>query len=176
MIMLPRRHVLLALLSFVAIPHMARAEVMRDYVPDAGLVGQARFQVLLFKIYDAQLFAPKGRYDRNAPYALRLTYLINGKKDRIISQTVKEMKRQRAASDAVIESWQPLMDRAFIDMPKGSSADFINTGDGRLVLATEGRIIAEIDDPDFTRALMDIWLGPDVRDVDFQSALMGKAG
>jgi len=173
---LPRRHVLLALLSFAIIPQMARGEVMRDYVPDASLVGQARFQVLFFKIYDAQLFAPKGQYDPNAPYALRLTYLINGKKDRIISQTVKELKRQGAASDNVIESWQPLMERAFRDMPKGSSADFIKTGDGRLVLVTEGRIIAEIDDRDFTRALMDIWLGPDVRDADFQSALMGRAG
>jgi len=68
------------------------------------------------------------------------------------------------------------MEEAFRHLPKGSSADFSKTGDGRLVLVTEGRIIAEIDDRDFTRALMDIWLGPDVRDADFQSALMGRAG
>ena len=174
MTMLPRRHVLLALLSFAIIPQMARGEVMRDYVPDASLVGQARFQVLFFKIYDAQLFAPKGQYDPNAPYALRLTYLINGKKDRIIKQTVKEMKRQRAASDSMIESWLPLMEEAFIDMPKGSSADFIHAGDDRLVLATDGRVIAEITDRRFIRALMDIWLGPKVRDTEFQLALLGK--
>jgi hypothetical protein len=175
MMMLSRRRAFLAMLAFIAVPTMARGEVMRDFVPDAGLVGQARFQVLFFKIYDAELFAPKGEYDRRAPYALRLTYLINGKKDRIINQTVKEMKRQRAASDSMIESWLPLMERSFIDMPKGSSADFIHTGDGRLVLATGSRVIAEIDDRRFVRALMNIWLGPKVRDADFQLALLGKA-
>jgi hypothetical protein len=175
MIKLSRRRVLLGMLAFVAAPTRARAEVMRELVPDAGLVGQARFQVLLFKIYDAELFAPQGVYDRGAPYALRLTYLINGKKDRIIKQTIKEMKRQRAASDSMIESWLPLMETAFIDMPKGSSADFIHTGDGRLVLATGGKVIAKIDDHRFIRALMDIWLGPKVRDADFQLALLGKA-
>jgi hypothetical protein len=174
MTLFPRRRLLLGMLAFVALPGMARGEVMRDLVPDAGLVGTARFQVLFFKIYDAALFAPQGVYDRGAPYALRLTYLINGRKDRIIKQTVKEMKRQRAASDSMIESWLPLMEAAFIDMPKGSSADFIHAADDRLVLATDGRVIAEITDRRFIRALMDIWLGPKVRDADFQLALLGK--
>ena len=173
--MLPRRRLLMSMLAFAALPTMGRAEAMRDFVPDAALVGKARFQVLFFKIYDAALYAPNGVYDRRTPYALRLTYLINGKKDRIIKQTIKEMKRQRAASDSMIESWLPLMEMAFIDMPKGSSADFIHTGDGRLVLATGGRVIAEIDDRRFIRALMNIWLGPKVRDADFQLALLGKA-
>jgi uridine kinase len=148
---------------------------MRDFVPDAALVGKARFQVLFFKIYDAALYAPNGVYDRRTPYALRLTYLINGKKDRIIKQTVKEMKRQRAASDSTIEGWVPLMEQAFIDMPKGTSADFIHTGDGRLVLTVRNEIHAELTDRRFIRALMDIWLGPKVRDADFQLALLGKA-
>lgn len=173
--MLSRRHVLMVLLALVALPTMARGEVMRDFVPDAALVGKARFQVLFFKIYDAALYAPKGVYDRRAPYALRLTYLINGKKDRIIKQTVKEMKRQRAASDSTIEGWVPLMEQAFIDMPKGTSADFIHTGDGRLVLTVGNEIHAELTDRRFIRALMDIWLGPKVRDADFQLALLGKA-
>ncbi|MGB1356549.1 MAG: hypothetical protein ACPG7P_04640, partial [Candidatus Puniceispirillaceae bacterium] len=101
---LPRRLFLMTMLAFVATPTMARGEMMREFVPDAGIVGKARFQVLFFKIYDAALYAPKGVYDRKAPYALRLTYLINVKKDRIIKQTVREMKRQRAASDSMIES------------------------------------------------------------------------
>ena len=174
--MLPRRRLLLSMLAFAVLPTMGRAEAMRDFVPDAALVGTARFQVLFFKIYDAALYAPQGEYDRRAPYVLRLTYLINGKKDRIIKQTVKEMKRQRAASDSTIEGWVPLMERAFIDMPKGTSADFIHTGDGRLVIAAEGKVIAEMTDRRFIRALMDIWLGPKVRDADFQLALLGKAG
>ena len=62
----------------------------------------------------------------------------------------------------------------FIDMDKGTSADFIHTADGRLVLATEDRVLGEITERDFINALMDIWLGPKVRDKVFQRALMGQ--
>ena len=119
----------------------AQAEVLDRLVPDAELVGEARFKVMFFKIYDAQLYAPNGRYSAGNPYSLRLHYLINAKKGRIVSSTVKEMRRMKAASNAQIESWVPVMDSAFIDMPKGSHADFIHTSDGRLTLVADGEII-----------------------------------
>ncbi|MDA9930823.1 chalcone isomerase family protein [Alphaproteobacteria bacterium] len=143
-------------------------------VPNVALVGEARFKVLFFKIYDAELFAPDGIYSPDKPYALRLTYLINAKEDRIVSQTVKEMKRQKAADTATIESWIPAMEKAFISMDKGSFADFIHTPDGRLTLLGNGEPVSVIDDPALSRAIMDIWLGPDIRDRDFQNALLGK--
>ena len=152
----------------------AQADVMKQMVPDAGLVGEARFKVMFFKIYDAALFAPGGSYAAGAPYALRLTYLINGKKDRIVDQTVKEMRRMKVASKTQIDDWIPVMEEAFISMPKGSFADFIHTADGRLTLAAEGKIISVIEDTGLAQAIMDIWLGPKVRDRQFQDKLMGR--
>ncbi|MGC6452993.1 MAG: chalcone isomerase family protein [Candidatus Puniceispirillaceae bacterium] len=173
-----RRHFLAAILALGLTPRAAMAEattgVMEGLVPAARRVGKARFKVIFFKIYDAELFAPDGRFDRAGPYALRLTYLVNGKKDRIVSQTVKEMKRQGSASTAQIGRWEGLMERYFIDMDKGTSADFIHTADGRLVLTAKGRMLGEITDRDFIAALMDIWLGPKVRDKNFQRALLGQ--
>ena len=172
-----RRHFLATILALGLMPRVSIAAVtdgvLEELVPAARRVGIARFKVVFFKIYDAELFAPDGRFERAGPYALRLTYLVKGKKDRIIAQTVKEMKRQKAASTAQIERWTPLMERYFIDMDKGTSADFIHTADGRLVLTAEGRVLGEIADRDFITALMDIWLGPKVRDKSFQRELMG---
>ncbi|MEE3091497.1 MAG: chalcone isomerase family protein, partial [Pseudomonadota bacterium] len=145
-----------------------------EIMPTAKKVGEARFKVFLFKIYDAELFAPDGRFDRKGPYALRLNYLLDAKKDRIISSTVKEMKRQKAASSKVIEGWVPLMEDAFISMDKGSYADFIHTGDGRVLLTANGKLISEITDSRFITALMNVWLGPKVRDKEFQDKLMGR--
>ena len=45
-------------------------------VPDAKLVGEARFEIFFFQIYDAQLFAPDGVYDPRGVYALNLTILL----------------------------------------------------------------------------------------------------
>ena len=172
-----RRTFLAVVLALMLAPRLAvadaRAGALEALVPAARRVGKARFKVIFFKIYDAELFAPDGRFDRAGPYALRLTYLINAKKDRIVSQTVKEMKRQTSASNTQVESWIPLMERHFISMDKGTNADFIHTADGRLVLAAEGEVISEITDREFITALMDVWLGPKVRDKTFQRALMG---
>ena len=170
-----RRNLILGLLGWLALPVTARGDAFLQFMPTAERVGAARFKVMFFKIYDAELFAPDGRFDRNGPYGLRLTYLVDAKKDRIISSTVKEMKRQKAASKAKIDSWIPLMERHFIAMDKGGRAGFLDTGDGRLLVTANGRVVSEIDDRRFITALMDVWLGPKVRDRDFQDKLMGRA-
>ena len=176
--LVPRRSLIAALFALpaaLALPGRLLADTLPGIMPTAKKVGEARFKVFLFKIYDAELFAPDGRFDRNGPYGLRLTYLVDAKKDRIISSTVKEMKRQKAASKVKIDSWIPLMERHFIAMAKGGRAGFLDTGDGRLLVTANGRVVSEIDDRKFITALMDVWLGPKVRDRDFQDKLMGRA-
>ena len=168
------RCILFLAMALLAVPVSAQDEALRAHVPDAELVGAARLQMFFFKIYDAQLFAPNGRFSRDDAYALRLTYLIDAKKDKIVERTVKEMKRQKAASSKVIEGWVPLMEDAFISMDKGSYADFIHTGDGRVLLTANGKLISEITDSRFITALMNVWLGPKVRDKEFQDKLMGR--
>ena len=109
--LVPRRSLIAALFALpaaLALPGRLLADTLLEIMPTAKKVGEARFKVFLFKIYDAELFAPDGSFDRKGPYALRLNYLLDAKKDRIISSTVKEMKRQKAASSKVIEGWVPL--------------------------------------------------------------------
>ena len=166
----------LVLLALTGFQNQAVADMAPQQVPDAKLVGEARFEIFFFKIYDAQLFAPDGVYAPRGVYALRLNYLVDAKEDRIIKQTVKEMKRMKAASHAKIESWVPLMEEAFIDMDEGSFADFIRMADGTLTLAANGKEISRIEDKRLVRALMKLWLGKKVRDEEFRDKLMGRAG
>ena len=166
----------LALVVLAGFQSPALADNPPRQVPDAKLVGEARFEIFFFKIYDAQLFAPDGVYDPRGVYALRLNYLVDAKEDRIIKQTVKEMKRMKAASHAKIESWVPVMEKAFIDMDEGSFADFIHLADGTLTLAANGKEISRIEDKRLVRALMNIWLGKKVRDEEFRDKLIGRAG
>ena len=95
--LVPRRSLIAALFALpaaLALPGRLLADTLPEIMPTAKKVGEARFKVFLFKIYDAELFAQDGRFDRKGLYALRLNYLLDAKKDRIISSTVKEMKRQ----------------------------------------------------------------------------------
>ena len=123
----------------------------------------------LFKIYDAELFAPDGSLTARVP-ALRLNYLLD-EKDRIISSTVKEMTAKGGKQQGG-QGWVPLMEDAFISMDKGSYADFIHTGDGELLLTANGKLISEITDSKFI-LLMDV-KQDQVRDKGFRDKLMGR--
>ena len=59
------------------------------------LVGEARFRVFFFDIYHAALFAPGGRYDGAAPYALRLSYMRDVSSQTIVDTSLDEMRRRR---------------------------------------------------------------------------------
>jgi hypothetical protein len=44
-----------------------------------------------------------------------------------------------------------------------------------LTLVADGEIISVIEDAALAQAIMDIWLGPKVRDQRFQDSLMGRS-
>ena len=52
----------LAALILIVVNSFASAQtaMVDRFVPEAALVGEARFKVLLFPVYDASLYAPKG--------------------------------------------------------------------------------------------------------------------
>ncbi len=83
--LVPRRSLIAALFALpaaLALPGRLLADTLPEIMPTAKKVGEARFKVFLFKIYDAELFAPDGSFDRKGPYALRLNYLLDAKKAR----------------------------------------------------------------------------------------------
>ncbi|MEC8121454.1 MAG: hypothetical protein VX113_05920, partial [Pseudomonadota bacterium] len=63
------RCILLLVMALLAVPVAAQDDALRTHVPDAELVGEARLRMFFFKIYDAQLFAPNGRFSRDDAYA-----------------------------------------------------------------------------------------------------------
>ena len=58
---MPRGLVILWCLLWAGIAQ-ANLNVARQVLDQPAVVGQARLKVLLFKVYDATLYAPKGRY------------------------------------------------------------------------------------------------------------------
>ena len=62
----PRRSLIAALFALpaaLALPGRLLADTLPEIMPTAKKVGEARFKVFLFKIYDAELFAPDGRFN-----------------------------------------------------------------------------------------------------------------
>ena len=64
---------LAALMLIVSSGFVAAQTILTEtFVPEPALVGEARLKVLLFPVYDASLYAPKGDYRKSGPLALEL--------------------------------------------------------------------------------------------------------
>ena len=63
-----------------------------DRVPDARPVGHGTLHYLVWDVYDTTLFAPQGRYDDSAPFALEIIYRHPATKARIIDATIDQMQ------------------------------------------------------------------------------------
>ena len=111
---------------------MALAEPWRAHVPDAEIVGKARLKVLLFKIYDATLYAPQGRFDPEGAFALRLDYLVDASKAQIVKRSLSEIQRQTQADEAQLKIWERFLNASFRDLKDGESATAIHNKDGSI--------------------------------------------
>ncbi|MBT6123319.1 MAG: hypothetical protein HOH48_08140 [Candidatus Puniceispirillum sp.] len=152
---------------------MALAEPWAGLVPDAEIVGKARFKVFLFKVYDATLFAPQGRFNPEGAFALRLSYLVDASKEQIVKRSLIEMERQTKADEAQLKIWKTFLDASFRDLNDGESATAIHNNDGSITFYLNDVEGETINDADFADAFLNIWLSDKASDLDFSRTLRG---
>ena len=79
---------------FVALTSQASVPTpVNERVPNASVVGEARFTYYFWDVYDAVLYAPNGKWPAER-FALRLTYLRDFDGSEIAERSIKEMKSQ----------------------------------------------------------------------------------
>ena len=152
---------------------VAQTAMIEKFVPEAELVGEARFKVLLFPVYDASLYAPNGEYERSSPLALVLNYVSDLKKERIVSTTVKTFERRKMGSSADIDKWRKIMRMHFSDVRKGDQIMIAFPDFQTVVFSTNGSNPTFVRDQGFAAAFKDLWLGDNVRNKRFQTKLIG---
>lgn len=165
----------LAALILIVVNSFASAQtaMVDRFVPEAALVGEARFKVLLFPVYDASLYAPKGNYRKSGPLALELNYLFDVEKERIVNQTVKTFERRKLGSDADVAKWRKIMGEHFSDVQKGDRILLAFPDLQTVVFSTNGSEPTFVSDAGFAEAFKDLWLGDNVRNKGFQNKLLG---
>ncbi|MBD8891432.1 chalcone isomerase family protein [Labrenzia suaedae] len=164
-------------LSFAALmPRPAAAELnaAARAVPSAALVGEGKMTFLGFGIFEAELYAPQGRYSPDGPFALKLTYLRNFKGAAIAEETAKQMRRQGMKDGPVLETWVARMTRIFPNVSKGQSLIGVRDAAGNTVFYSGGKTIGSIKDPEFTRRFFAIWLGQNTQNPDLRNKLVGS--
>ena len=140
------------------------------------LVGEARFRICIFDIYDVALVSPDGGYDGNPPYALKLSYFRDVERQAIVETSLDEMRRQSIADEARLAKWADWMEAHFPDMQKGDEAIMVALADGGMMLLHNGTELGQSDDPAFTTAFFGIWLSDDALRPKLSRMLRGLGG
>lgn len=162
------------ILAFAAGLSPAKADLgtAASSVPSASLVGKGRMTYLGFRVFDAELYAPGGKYSPSRPFALKLTYLRNFTGTDIAKSSEQEMRKQ-GASNAKLATWRKQMDRIFPNVSKGQSITGVRTVSGSTVFYKGNRKIGSISDPGFTKSFFSIWLGNKTRNPGLRAKLVG---
>ena len=140
------------------------------------LVGEARFRLFIFDIYDVALVSPDGGYDGTPPYALKLSYLRDVKRQTIVESSLDEMRRQGITDQARLAKWTNWMAAHFPDMQQGDEAIIVALADGGMMLLHNGRELGQSDDPAFTIAFFGIWLSDHALQPKLSGMLRGLEG
>jgi len=153
--------------------HKAYAQLPGWFETSSHLVGEARFRLFFFVIYLAALYAPDGRYDGTAPYALKLSYLRDVSSQTITEASLDEMRRQGSGSEPRLVEWADWMDQHFPDMTNGDEAMMVALKNGGMALYHNQVKLGQTDDPAFTNAFFAIWLSNNSLKPDLSSQLRG---
>ena len=153
----------------------ASVDVIGKYVQSPAMVGEARYTYILFDVYDAKLFAPKGVWDFEKPFALELKYLRNLSGRKIAERSAKEIRNQGFSNEVQLAGWYSQMQEIFPDVSKGSVLIGVYQPNEETLFYNGEQLIGRVKDPEFGRWFFGIWLSENTSEPEFRRILMGQA-
>lgn len=162
----------LSLLLIYSQPALAE-EVIKQYIPDAKIVGEGRLTFLIWDAYDATLYAPGGQWQTEKPFALSLHYLLKINGEDIADRSVKEMRGQGFNDDAVLATWHKQMKAIFPNVDKDTVLTAVFMPGKHTEFFENGRHIGTVKGDDFLHRFSDIWLSEKTSEPALRKKLLG---
>jgi hypothetical protein len=153
-------------LMLCVLPVYAANDAIPSYIQDelshARLSGQGTFRWFGLKIYDAALWVEKSGYQPNAPASAKLVLDLDYARDlygeRIAQSSIDEIRHLGFGTAGQQAVWLGKMKSLFPDVHAGTHIGgvYLPAQGARFYL--NGKLLGEIDDPEFARAFFAIWL------------------
>lgn len=137
------------------------------------LVGEARLKVLFWSIYDSALYSKSGRYTGLEPrLTLEISYLrrIGGKQ--LLGRTREEWEKKSIEQND-IDNWLLLLESILPDVKRGEKLTLQVEDNLSSSFYFNGELIGNIENIDFTKAFLAIWLSEESSYPTLQAKLVG---
>ena len=138
------------------------------------LIGEGSLKVFLWPVYDVRLLSDDKKFSWDNDLVLEFDYLRALKKNAVVEASVKEMRRQKGVTEKQLSKWQTYLERGIQPVQKATKASLYWTAEGRITFYYDGAKTVTIEDADFARAFLNIWLGPETSEPELRRTLLGK--
>lgn len=137
-------------------------------------VGSATLTKLFWTIYDSTLFTPSGKYHGIEPgLVLKIVYQHKISKQQLISSTRDEWQALSLYSKSTSEQWLNKLEQFWPDVDKNDIIELKVSSELNSDFYFNGTAIGSINNADFTRHFLAIWLSPDNRYPKLRRQLTG---
>ncbi len=163
---------LLVVFSMVS-PAAFATEAALKHVPNAQEVGTGRLSMVFWDVYYATLYAPGGKWDPEASYALKIHYFREIEGSDIADRTVEEIRKQGFGDEEKLAEWQAQLRNIFPLVTKGSQLTAVAEPGKPTRFYFNDKPIGSIADEKFGSYFFAIWLGEKTSEPALRKKLLG---
>ena len=150
------------------------SEMQKEAFSSPTIIGEGTLKVFFMEIYDLRLIADSPTFSWQNKFKLDFIYTRDIKKDSVIKSSIKELRRQSSVSESDIESWQGYLEQSIRPVQEGTHATVLWEPEGQITFHYENSDPTTIEDEDFARAFLNIWLGEETSQPELQSEILGN--
>ena len=138
------------------------------------LIGQGTLKVLFFEVYDIRFLSDSNPFSWENKFQLEFKYKRDVKKESVIESSIKEIRRQSSFVNRDISTWQEFLEQSIKPVQKGTHATVSWNPEGYITFHYENNDPTIIEDEDFARAFLNIWLGEESSQPKLRSQILGN--
>ncbi len=162
----------LTVIVFFACAHASNT--WRDNFTSTFVIGKGTLKIFVWDVYDLTLLSESESFSSQNKFVLEFDYKRKLKKDEVIKASIKEMRRQTGVTSANIAEWQKYLEQGIETVEQGAKAAIEWLPEGKIVFYYEAKVPIMINDEQFARSFINIWLGKETSDPGLREALLGQ--
>ncbi|WP_299267846.1 chalcone isomerase family protein [uncultured Psychrosphaera sp.] len=155
------------------------ARLLQDQLPEEletlafNKVGSAQFSVLFWDIYNSHLFTKSGRYEENSDQDVifKIEYLKDISADELIKRTVEQWQHLKYKKSDY-EAFIPRLKSLWPNISAGDSLTLYRNNQSTEFYFNNMNI-GVIDNEEFYKLFLAIWLSPDTSEPELRQSLIG---
>lgn len=136
-------------------------------------VGETRLRVMLFRIYDAELYSDNGSYSDANELLLKLEYARDFSASKLAEQTQDEWERMGYQQNEQSREWIQTLESMWPDVSSGDCIVAHKTLDSGITFYGTNGELGGIESSEFADQFLAIWLSEDARYRGSRDELVG---